>query len=126
MTDDELARLERLSAEAAPGPWRADQWSPRRSDVVTESPHGEYVIARMDPSDAELTASARTALPQLVAEVRALRAVVAAARACVATEAEWDRCDGGLAEMDEIMDRQRAAWRQLASALAATEVTRAE
>lgn len=68
MLESKLAELERLSEEAQSGPWRA---------------HGcyvEYVGMMATTEDADFIVAARTALPVLLAEVRALTEIVEAAK----------------------------------------------
>lgn len=86
MTEKELAEIEALANAATPGPWKQeDSW------VVTEDFDNEafvegvegsvcpvvgmWVYDRellLDPDDARFIAAARTAVPQLIAEVRRL------------------------------------------------------
>lgn len=87
LTDKELAELEQLEREATPGPW-----------VFRDDSCGEYRVLNQDcklvfnkdfddlrrhlmpphEEDARLFVAARNALPSLLAEVRELRAAVAA------------------------------------------------
>lgn len=69
MTNEELDRLEALANAATPGPWVADERWVEDAD--------EYDIGEaQETSDAEFIAAARTAIPQLIAEIRRLQAII--------------------------------------------------
>lgn len=75
-----LAELERLASEATPGPWRQEKSLDNRIDVVhsdhVTTPVAYYAVQTFEiprPPDAAFIAAARTAVPDLVAEVRRLR-----------------------------------------------------
>lgn len=107
MTDDELAVLETLCAAASPGPWA---WDSRDRDTYWRSTGGAgaYPSAVIDTdtedygedvyivfieathADAAFIAASRTGVPALVAEVRRLREVEAAARDVVAVQSSSD------------------------------------
>lgn len=81
MTEDRLADLERLHQQATPGPW---EWrKPNRNNLGAIEPfvcsfgvNGTYDgIAGETPTsaDADFICESRTALPELIAEVRRLR-----------------------------------------------------
>ncbi|MEU6387648.1 hypothetical protein ABZ847_29290 [Streptomyces bauhiniae] len=91
----DLDALDAMAAAATDGPWTAHDdglvWADRIGDPVSGS---------VLPEDAALIAAARNALPALVAEVRKLRAKLAAATPQVLTAEPgpevttvWD-CDG--------------------------------
>lgn len=72
MTDAELDDLQRLCEAAPPGPWLAH---PGTGVIGWGDPSNPVEWFPLDDADAdELMARSRTALPQLVAEVRRLRA----------------------------------------------------
>lgn len=90
MTEERLAELERLADAATVGPWDAirEVDHPERGAIlVYAAPGGGFnclahpftthtgrVEARMDRlADADFCAKARTAIPELLAEVRRLR-----------------------------------------------------
>ena len=80
---DELERLEREATSQAPPPWIA---SPARQDgtacvyLPSDGPCRRIVpVAETSAEQAALIAAARNALPALLAEIRALRAVAEAA-----------------------------------------------
>lgn len=84
LSDAQLLALERLSAGADSGPWRAmvegrDHTSGDSFIQIGEGadrPPDMYVTrdgAPSAPEDLDLIAAARTALPDLIAEVRRLR-----------------------------------------------------
>lgn len=132
LTDERLGELERLAAAATPGPWRNDpepgmpwdigraklpgDWDPgvpclwllattnvRLGNTDDAPMAGDYRFGQAI-ADAWFIAAARTAVPELCAEVRRLRAALAGAeglrdllresgRAVVAgMEAERERC----------------------------------
>ena len=73
MTDERLAQLERLLQEATEGPWNAD---PEMNDYIFDLKN--RVVARTyDSPNGEFIAESRTALPELVADVRRLRGTLA-------------------------------------------------
>lgn len=94
MKEEELKALEKLCAEATPGPWDANERSPCKADGVQVWSEagliGETAPAVIDQrrpaSDADFIAAARTALPQLLSEVRKLMTALALV--------EWGSCDG--------------------------------
>lgn len=72
MTDEQLAELERLAAEATPGPWFVN---PQSGEVCYGDPDDDRENYPVDsPEDAALCAASRAAVSELVAEVRRLRA----------------------------------------------------
>jgi hypothetical protein len=87
LTDQQLDDYDRLAQAATPGPWCTDAWEiyqgaeyqPGLSMWIGETCRGTSSPVQ-DRTDAEFVAHARTAMPALVAEVRRLRTVVAAAR----------------------------------------------
>ena len=78
VTDQELSEIEARANAATEGPWRAEYANITSADVVgpldadlVQRKYGgraQYLVA-----DAEFIAAARTDIPALVAEVRALR-----------------------------------------------------
>src|SRR5690606_22945170 len=91
LTDERLAELERLCAEATPGPWRTSR-EDMESYALDESGEWGHVVYIYRPDghrmpvfgerareDARFIGAARAALPALIAEVRALRRVAEAA-----------------------------------------------
>lgn len=89
LTDEQIAELERLDREATPGPWDVEgvSFDEDGNEVlmpyglcgpsgatIWSSGSGEYT--HPDMSTARFVASARTAVPALVAEVRRLRVEV--------------------------------------------------
>lgn len=86
MTEEYLAKLERLVRMATPGPWRNGQVEDHpdipsihggnKSTVVVDDRtiHDGYAVK---PADVEFIVAARAAVPELVAEVRRLRAELA-------------------------------------------------
>lgn len=100
MTDERLAELERLANAATPGPW-FPRWGGEPGYVYSQS--AERVIAMLADEqndglprpNSQLIAAARTAVPELIAEVRRLRAAIeseAARRAYAAGlgASEWE------------------------------------
>jgi hypothetical protein len=89
MTDEQLNRLEHLAAAATPGPW---SWRPTGDNRDVTGPYlgiGGQLIARLcgyptnlrvcaidtaSRADGDFIAAARSAVPELIAEVRRLRA----------------------------------------------------
>lgn len=92
MNDEQLAEWERLCQEATPVPL-ASQWG--NNPPYPHKVWGERgVLARFrNEPDAELYAAARTAMPELIAEVRRLRGLV---------QSLADRC----AAQSEILSRR--------------------
>jgi hypothetical protein len=85
MDDNRLAELEALAAKATPGPWRCDGYDCERGQVrllmaCGESPNdwqwGAWTSLRTKENGL-LVAASRTAIPELIAEVRRLRLAVA-------------------------------------------------
>jgi hypothetical protein len=94
LTDSDLDRLESLAAAATPGPWLANE-NGMGAPMVYLDPHsgklaGEQYQFALDeagrlfdgttaaePADAAFIAAARTAVPALVAALRAARAELA-------------------------------------------------
>lgn len=78
MTEEQLAELEALAASATPGPWEAE------NDVGTGNllaplgglPHMTAFAQVWTFGDAAFIAAARTSVPELIAEVRRLRALL--------------------------------------------------
>lgn len=94
MTDARLAELERLASMATPPPWKWQDWyhygdpdkGPNPQTLVGPlRPPGEYGPANVrivsfeeppeNPADAAFIPAAREALPELLQEVRRLRAI---------------------------------------------------
>ena len=86
MTAERIAELEALCNAATPGPWI---WESSRGDRVRlwTKPSGDFVVEigrkpggwtyfDMTEDDAGFIAHARTALPELLAQVRRLRAMI--------------------------------------------------
>ena len=109
LTDERLAELERLCAEATPGPWRVrhlcsgcgpDDDEGAGLGLEIEGPpqpwhEGQFARA----ADAKFIAAARDALPAMIAEVRALREENAALRwlaKVVETSETWLKSKSGL------------------------------
>lgn len=113
MDEGRLAELERLAAAATLGPWgyvfQPRSGSRGRARVVAGHPRGGLLIPpwvrglttvadcgkRFEPPDrfphnrdAEFIAAARSAVPELVAEVRRLRALAASLAERVAAQSE--------------------------------------
>lgn len=83
MTDDDLDRIEALCEQATPGPWAFRDYRPDYNrGAEPYGVEGEYQVAAVweSPDDARLIATARTAIPALVAEVRKVRAAITAHR----------------------------------------------
>jgi len=81
MSEDDLARLEALLAEATPGPWY--EWQSAIGWRVERIAFD--LVARCEgEKDARMIAALRNAAPALLAEVRRLREVEEAAVALVA------------------------------------------
>ncbi|MDE2103537.1 MAG: hypothetical protein KGL39_40230 [Patescibacteria group bacterium] len=98
MTDAELAAIEARTNDATPGPWIDDDgYRVLRSDgkCLFEGKHFE--VCRYE--DMTFCAHAREDVPSLLAEVRRLRAELAAEREACAKLAEED-CDAWDAEGD--------------------------
>ncbi len=84
MTDERLAELERLAYKATPGPWWP-RWggepgyiySSGLDRVIAELPEERSDMWTHENS--EFIAAARTAIPELIAEVRRLKALEDAA-----------------------------------------------
>ena len=75
LTDAELERLEELASGATPGPWAEMN---RGLYPMVYGPNGERVCRSVDSkNDTIYIAAACNAVPQLVAEVRRLRAELA-------------------------------------------------
>jgi hypothetical protein len=136
MPDECLAEIEALAAAATPGPWEAMYFGDRIVHWL-EGGDFEYVVdepvANVD--NARFIAAARTAIPRLVAEIRRLRADLAAAddatneallhneTSCEVVK-ERDRLKAELAAAKEIADsfqesaeiaasQRNAAWARL-------------
>jgi len=77
ITEEELARLECLTAAATKGPWVANSGGYDPPWVSAEVEDGLATIcSRLNSDkDADFVAAARDAVPKLVAEVRRLRAI---------------------------------------------------
>ena len=82
----DLERLKRLCDASTPGPWIANEMSsgvstkrgaivgyPSDSSMVASLYDGEYIENENREHDAAFIAEARTALPELIAEVELLR-----------------------------------------------------
>ncbi len=79
MTDERLAELERLADAATPGPW--EPLTPASGKWVCSLAPGAIGMAwrRNHTNDAAFVAAARTAIPELIAEVRRHKALEDAA-----------------------------------------------
>ncbi len=77
VSEEEIAELERLSQEAAPGPWEEHPNGGRIADArgIPAACADGYSREERDRNRA-LIAAARNALPRLLAEVRRLRAAM--------------------------------------------------
>ena len=73
MADTRLAEIEQAEAKASPGPWDRDGFSLGAPDDDGEMTHLGYIDVA-DIEDVEFIAVARTAVPELLAEVKRLRA----------------------------------------------------
>lgn len=77
MTEEQLAKLERLANAATPGPWETNEdWTHEihasgRGILIGNVPRGPEPYGRA--GDAAFIAASRSAVPALVAEVRRLR-----------------------------------------------------
>lgn len=96
MSDDRLAEIEAREAAATPGPWHRLDFAHDANDVWI-GPSFRNVIAQVVPDDASADAAfiahAREDVPWLLAEVRRLRAIEAAARDVLdCCEAETKPC----------------------------------
>src|SRR5690606_31918796 len=128
LTDERLAELERLCAEATPGPWRTSRGD-MESYALDESGEWGHVVYIYRPDghriplfgerareDARFIVAARAALPALIAELRALRRVAEAAEAVVRAQDErWRIGLKGEAERNGAIERLRsmlAEWRR--------------
>lgn len=67
-----LSELEELCAKATQGPWHIGHINENNDVGDVESPIGEWVCASSRNNEAFICA-ARTALPELIAEVKRLR-----------------------------------------------------
>jgi hypothetical protein len=118
MTTLDLDALERLAAEATPGPWRVgDPDQPPFYEGGDTVQVGYRVLLRMNghfqhEADARLIAAAREAVPLLVAEVRRLRASVDSWRR-LATHAADALVGWGEAESCDEGDEARAIFAAL-------------
>ena len=83
MNPIDLDALAELEAEATEAPWLS--YSPRS---VSDEKCRAVLVECMRTADATLIVAARNALPALIAELRAMREVVAAAREFVHDEDE--------------------------------------
>jgi len=75
MTEDDLRELEELANRATPGPWEARQ-NPRSASLWHVTAIGNFAASidgLLCRRDAEFIATARDAMPELIAEVRRLR-----------------------------------------------------
>ncbi len=97
IAEEQLAELERLEREATPGPWgcEADGDYEEIAELFGQAVRGDgksstVILSQCCPlPDAALIVAARNALPDLLAEVRRLRAIVdACARAGCPTAAD--------------------------------------
>jgi len=114
ITDSELDRLEALASAATPGPWHDDQGSWVYSSnpdacrafamMNAEDTARFYVGAcigeSMGTADAAFIAASRSAVPKLIAEVRALRSLLREALPSIEED---------LSVPTEFTDRTRAA-----------------
>lgn len=88
MTPERIEELKKLCAEATPGPWRQEVWHNHdEGGWAAVGPHikdtpGDDYYSSEEPgspshekatSDANFIAAARTAVPELIAEVERLR-----------------------------------------------------
>lgn len=82
MTEERLAELERLEQAATPGPWDTGMLSMERVPSNSETDWHQL------GADEKLAVAARNGLPELLAEVRRLRACREALRLCLAEYVE--------------------------------------
>ncbi len=91
MTPAQLEELKKLCAEATPGPWRSEVWHNHDDDGwAAVGPHikdtpGDDFYSSEEPdspsydratSDSDFIVAARTAVPELIAEVERLRGII--------------------------------------------------
>lgn len=84
MTTERLAELERITEVATPGPWRVLGGTPE-APCIGVGDSGNFLwwseetkLPAQDRADARFIAEARTAVPELLAEVRRLQALTTA------------------------------------------------
>ncbi|WP_265560780.1 hypothetical protein [Streptomyces hygroscopicus] len=84
LTDQQLDEIDARAKAATPGPWCTDSWEIYQgteyeagAEWIGETCRGRVEGLAQDRADAAFVAAARTDVPQLVAEVRRLRARVA-------------------------------------------------
>ncbi len=82
MTEERIAHLEALCREAMEGPWRTNGdaviCDGTNGDPITDAYYrGRLICESAEAYNAALMAEARTALPDLLAEVRRLRGILA-------------------------------------------------
>lgn len=103
LSDAELLELEMLERAATAGPWTVEScfidtnnWGARRLKLRVRC----YGGSGAEHADAQFLEAARTQLPRLIAEVRALRSIACTCDACAATRhgsaAKRDVDDGGV------------------------------
>lgn len=100
ITDEELTKWEALANEAEPGPWEKDGYDVRDGEHCVVADCGY-------PYDAAFIAESRTAVPQLVEEVRRLRAALEA----MENAAYKIQCDWEGTRMGNALDLAEAALR---------------
>jgi hypothetical protein len=98
VTEEELKKLEELANAAWPGPWLVIE-RPYGWDVRSDADR-MLVADDVDKDEAEFIAEARTAIPKLIEEVRALRADLG--YACEALDAISDYVTATQKSLDEI------------------------
>jgi len=90
LTDVELAEIEARANAATPGPWELCQSETHCHVVYPDDTHvGGVDGEHWWPADAEFVAHARTDIPRLLAEVRALRKELARTGHLVAAALRW-------------------------------------
>ena len=80
ITEERLNEWSRLADEASPGPWKqvGVVINDSRNSMICEC--RGWALGQRREHNSEFITISRTAVPQLIAEVRAMRKVVAAAR----------------------------------------------
>ncbi|WP_347042040.1 hypothetical protein [Brachybacterium nesterenkovii] len=89
MTPDEMTRLRALADAATPGPWEFQPWSTcplpsgdyKESILLANAAHDGEIVRELGNQDGDFIAAARTAVPDLLDEVEALRARIDKVRA---------------------------------------------
>lgn len=88
MTEQQLAELEALANAATPGPWQPQDDIGYGRGIETLA-YNEDVGVLFGEADAAFIASARTAVPKLIAEVRRLRKLL---ERCRPYMDHWHNC----------------------------------